>query len=76
MEKYEGLFIGCLLFRAENPVAGIAQTRADIGVFIKAAVEMTNINMDIRVRFMQALSTLRSRDDTHKFDFDTAVLFD
>ncbi len=44
-----------ILFRAENPVAGVAQSRADISVLIQAAVQMPHIDLDIRMRLMQAL---------------------
>ena len=36
-----------LLLRSEDAVAGIAQTRANVGVRIQAAVQMSDIDLNI-----------------------------
>ena len=40
---------------AKNPISGITQARADVGVRVQAAVQMAYIDLDIRVGFMETL---------------------
>ena len=51
-EVYAFVFSFAFLFGAENPVAGIAQARADISVRIQLAVQMSHIDLDVRMRFL------------------------
>lgn len=63
------------LLCAEDSVAGIAETRADIGVFIQTAVQMSTVDRNIRMTFMEMFDTFRSCDNAHEFDVFSAVLF-
>lgn len=72
-----GRTILCLkLFRTENPVARIAESGADVSVFIEAAVQMSYIDLDVGVIPVQPVQTFRCGDDGHKFDVFAAVLLD
>ena len=64
------------LFGAENTVACIAQSGAYIGIIIEAAIQMSNINLDIRMSLSQTLQSFRSSNDSHKLDMLAAVLLD
>ena len=44
-----------LLLRSEDAVAGIAKTRADVGMGIQAAVQMTDIDLDVGMILVQTL---------------------
>lgn len=48
---------------AENSVAGVAQTRADVGVFVELAVEVSDVKLNVGVSLHQCLYTLGSGDD-------------
>lgn len=44
-----------VLLRTEDPVSGIAKTRADVGMGIQAAVQMTDIDLDVGMILVQTL---------------------
>lgn len=43
------------LFGSEYSVSGITESRADISIFVKASVEVTNEYLDIRMSFAESL---------------------
>ena len=43
------------LFGSEYSVSGITESRADISIFVKASVEVTNEYLDIRMSFAEPL---------------------
>ena len=57
-----------VLFRPEDPVAGIAKPGADVGTLIQASVQMTAVNINIRVCPGKAFQPLRRSDDAEEFD--------
>ena len=63
-----------LLFRSENSVSGIAESRTDIGVFVQTSVQMSYIDLNIGMRFAQPLKTLGSSYDAHELDVLSAML--
>ena len=74
LEKLETKLVK--LFRTEDTVACITQTRADICVFIQLTIQMTNLNLYIGMCLGQSLKAFRSRDDGHELDVLSTVLFD
>ena len=54
------------LFGAKNSVAGIAQTRNDICVFVQAAVSRGNVDVYIRMRFLQNFDAFRCGDQAQE----------
>ena len=43
------------LFCAEDAVAGIAQTGADVSVLVQAAVQMADVNLHVRMSLVEPL---------------------
>ena len=64
------------LLGPEDPVAGIAQTWKNIGVLVQLTVQMSDIDLDIRVFFLKSLQTFRGGDDAHELDLLAAVFLD
>ena len=55
-KREERFFVNAIvLFRTKNPIPCISQTWADVSVFIQAAIDMTDIDLDIRMCLMQSL---------------------
>lgn len=48
---------------SKDPVSGITQSRADVGVLIQAAIQMPDINLDVWMILVQSLQTFRCSDD-------------
>ena len=44
-----------LLLRTKDPVSRVAKTRADVGILIQAAIQMSHIDLDVGVIVVQAL---------------------
>ena len=62
------------LLRSEYPVAGVAQTGADIGVLVELSVQMADVDLNVGVRLGQHLEALGSGDDAHEFYALSALL--
>ena len=61
---------------AEDAVAGISKTGADVGVFVETAVQVADIKLNVRVSLLQPFYPFGSSDDGHKFNVASAVLLD
>ena len=64
------------LFRAENPVAGVAEAGADVGILIELPVEMADVDLDVGMGLVQLLQALGGGDNAHELDLLPAVLLD
>ena len=64
------------LFCSEDSVAGIAKSWADISVLVQLAVNMTNVELDVRMSLEKSLNSLRCSDDRHELDVLATVLLD
>ena len=54
------------LFRAENSVSGISQARNDIFIFVQFFIYCTDINLHVRMSFLQGCKSFRCCNNTHK----------
>lgn len=64
------------LLRAEDSVARVAETGADIGVLVELSVEVADVELDVGMRLHQRADALGSGDDGHELDLSAAVLLD
>lgn len=67
---------GQVLFCSEDSVAGIAKSWADVGVFIQLAVNMSNVELDVRMSLEKSLDSLWCSDDRHELDIFATMLLD
>ena len=63
-----------LLLRAEDAVAGIAQTGHDVAVLVQVIVQRTGIDVHIRVQLLDVFDALGSRHQFHQLDVLAAAL--
>ena len=63
-----------MLQRAEDAVAGIAQTRHDVGVFVEALVDGAGEDLYVRIGILDRLDALGRSDDAEQADV-THTLF-
>ena len=64
------------LFCSEYPVAGVAESGADIGVLVEAAVELADVYLDVGMSLVQALDPFGRGDYADEFYLLAAVLLD
>ena len=64
------------LFRTKNSIACIAKSRADIGMFVQAAIQMADVDLNVRMCLVKSFDTFRSSDNTHEFDVSAAMFLD
>ena len=62
-----------LLFGAENTVTRISQTGENVRVFIELSVNVTYIDIDVRMSLCKSLDSYRSCNDAHELDVLAAV---
>ena len=64
------------LFCSEDSVTRITKTRADVSIFVQAAIQVPNVDLNVRMSLVKTLHTFRSSDDAHKFNAFASVLID
>ena len=64
------------LFRTENPVAGVAQAGNDVLMLIELFVHRADINLYVRMSFLQSGKTFRRCNNAHKAHAFGAFVFD
>ena len=64
------------LLRTEDPVARIPEARADVSVLVQLTVDVADVDLNVRMGFMQPLDAFRRGDDAEEFDVHAAVLLD
>ena len=61
--------------RVKNPVACVAETWADVMIFVQAAVDHARVDFDVRMLVAKFLDPFRSSNDTKHLDVRDAPLF-
>ena len=56
------LYSMLILFRSENAVVGIAEAGANVSGLVQAAVQMPDINLDVRMSLVQFFQAFGSGD--------------
>ena len=51
------------LLCSKYPIPGIAQSRTDISILIETAVQVTHINLNIRMGLVKTFKSFRGSDD-------------
>ena len=67
------LFCKIYLFCSENTIPGIPKSRADVSIFVQFSVNMSYVQLNIRMRFHQTFYSFRSSNDSHEFDLLSAM---
>ena len=70
------MFCKIYLFCSENAIPGIPKSRTDVSIFVQFSVNMSYVQLNIRMCFHQTFYALRSSNDSHKLDMLAAVLLD
>lgn len=65
MPYFPALLQSHILFGAENSISRVTKSRTNISSLIQLSVQMTNINLHIRMNLMKSLQSLRSRNHKH-----------
>ena len=64
------------LFRAEDPVAGVAQTGNDVLVLVQTLVNRCDVDIHVRMGLLNGLNALGAADQAHQGDGLAAALLD
>lgn len=63
------------LLSTEQPVSGISKARDNIAVVVQLFIKGGDIDINIRMRFLQSFHAFRSCNDAHEPDFHRSAFF-